>query len=223
MNTISPLPKQAQSIYSQLLTHGPMTAEQIAHVLHIFPNAVYRSTHKLEKLGCIEKIGKHPAQYQAIDVHQSVEAFSLLQKEWFLNAFFTQHLKISPSLKNTLNITFIESREMLFEKALSDIQNLKEEMNNFASGDELPAEIMLAQKDALHRGIIIKTLFQKRNQENESYLQARTKMGEEIRISEPLNARIVVFDRKVVYIMSHDPTNYTKSVGIRFELSLIHI
>ena|SRR3989338_6442259 len=216
MNLKSPLSQQAKDIYSLLLAKGPMNAIQIGKELTIFPHAVYRSTKQLQSLGCMSQIGRHPARFEALPVSESVEIFALLQKDWFLSTF----LKDSPQdsyIKKELNISFIESREMLFEKALSDIQNAREEMDNLASGDELPAEIMLAQKHALERGVTIKTLFQKRNKNNESFIQARTKMGEQMRITEAVNTRIVIFDKRIVYIMSYDPSNYIKSNGIRFE------
>jgi sugar-specific transcriptional regulator TrmB len=211
----SPLSKQTKGIYSLLLDKGPLSAEQIANELNIFPQAVYRSTQQLQKLGCVNQFGKHPAVFGAISAIDAVETFTLLQREWFLDAFVNSQQNNSIELKP--NITFIESREMLFEKSLSDINNLKEEMDNLASGDELPAEIMLAQKNALDRGVNIRTIFQKRDEKNESFIRARTLMGEQFRISKALNTRIVIFDRRVVYVMSYDPTNYLKSVGIRFE------
>ena len=217
MNVKSPLSKQTNNIYSLLLEAGPMNAGQISKQLDIFPQAVYRSTKQLEVFGCISKTGTHPALFQAIPVGDSVETFMLLQRDLFLNTFSKKSHEKATSLEKKLNITFIESRQMLFEKALFDIQNAKEEMNNLASGDELPAEIMLAQKEALDRGVTIRTLFQKRTEKNESFIKARMKMGEQIRILPSLDTRIVIFDRKVVYIMSYDPTNYIKSTGIRFE------
>jgi len=216
MHLKSPLSQQAKDIYSLILMNGPMSATQIAKKLTIFPHAVYRSTKQLQAVGCLNQTGKHPALFEAIPVSESVEIFTLLQKDWFLSTF----LKYSPQdsfIQKELNISFIESREMLFEKALLDIQNAKEEMDNLASGDELPSEIMLAQKHALDRGVTIRTLFQKRNKKNESFIQARTKMGEQMRITEAVNTRIVIFDKRIVYIMSYDPSNYIKSNGIRFE------
>ncbi len=194
-----------------------MTAQQIAKELHIFPHAVYRSTRQLQILGCTNTSAKHPVLFEAVPVNESVETFTLQQRDMFLNTFLKTPVKKNTSFEGDLNISFVESREMLFEKALSDIENAKEEMLNLASGDELPAEIMLAQKNALERGVAIKTLFQKRNEKNEAFIQARMKMGEQIRISEALNSRIVIFDRKIVYVMSYDPSNYIKSIGIRFE------
>jgi sugar-specific transcriptional regulator TrmB len=212
----TPLSQQAQDIYSLLLAKGPMNATQIAAELNIFPHAVYRSTKQLQALGSVNIMGKHPALFEAKPVIESVEMFALLQRDWFLSTFLTDSAQ-NPLLQKDLNISFIDSREMLFEKALLDIQHAREEMDNLASGDELPAEIMLAQKQALDRGVTIRTLFQKRNEYNESFIQARTKMGEQMRITEALNTRIVIFDRRIVYIMSYDPTNYIKSNGIRFE------
>ena len=212
----SSLSKQTRGIYSLLLDKGPLSAEQIANELNIFPQAVYRSTQQLQNLGCVNQFGKHPAVFKAISAIDAVETFTLLQREWFLSAFVVNSQQ-NNSIELKPNITFIESREMLFEKSLSDINNLKEEMDNLASGDELPAEIMLAQKNALDRGVNIRTIFQKRDEKNESFIRARTLMGEQFRISKALNTRIVIFDRRVVYVMSYDPTNYLKSVGIRFE------
>lgn len=214
------LSKQAQSIYSLLLAKGPLSATQIATELSIFPQAVYRSTKQLQALGSISQIGKHPAIFQASPTNEAVEAFTLLQRDWFVSSFL-QNVQSNPARASELNISFIESREMLFEKTFSDIENLQEEMDNLASGDELPAEIMLAQKNALDRGVTIRTLFQKRNEANESFIQARTKMGERMRISEAINTRIVIFDKRIVYIMSYDPANYVKSIGIRFEYAPI--
>lgn len=212
----SPLSKQTQNIYSVLLSKGPMSAVDLGKEIDILPHAVYRSTKQLEALGCIKQTGKHPALFEAISVSDSVETFTMLQRDLFLSTFLKGSLE-RETLSQDLNITFIESREMMFEKALADIRNTKEEMDNLASGDELPPEIMLAQKEALDRGVVIRTVFQKRNSENESFIKARVKMGEQIRLSQPLNARIVIFDRKIVYIMSHDPSDYIKSMGIRFE------
>lgn len=222
----SPLPKQTKNIYSLLLKGGILSAEKIGKELKIFPHAVYRSINQLKALGCVNQTGKHPAFYEAQSIDDSIETFTLLQREWFLNEFTKNAKNKNKSSKEQLNISFIESREMLFEKALSDIDNAKEEMENLASGDELPAEIMLAQKNALERGVNIRTLFQKKNKENESFIRARTKMGEQIRIYKNVNVRIVIFDRKIVYFMSYDPANYIKSTGIRFEYApmgqLIH-
>lgn len=217
MHVKSPLPRQTEAIYSLLLEKGPMTAEQIGKELHIFPHAVYRSTQQLQALGCINDTGKHPANFQAVPIVNAVETFTLLQRDLFLNTFLKSPLEKNATFENKLSISFIENREMMFEKALSDIENAREEMDNLASGDELPAEIMLAQKKALERGVTIRTLFQKRNEKNESFIKARIKMGEQIRISESLNSRIVIFDRRIVYVLSYDPSNYIRSIGIRFE------
>jgi hypothetical protein len=105
----------------------------------------------------------------------------------------------------------------MFEKMLSDFENLKEELSLLISGDEAPAEIMLAQKKFIERGGVIKTLVQKRNGENESFLQAHKRLGEQVRVLESVQARLMLFDRRIVYVMSYDPQNIVKSTGIRFE------
>jgi sugar-specific transcriptional regulator TrmB len=212
----SPLPNQTKEIYSLLLKKGALNAEQIGKELHIFPHAVYRSIDQLKSLGCIHQIGQRPAMFEAQPVTESVETFSLLQREWFLKAFLANQ-NGNNSFEEQVTISFIESREAMFEKAIDDLENVKREINFLASGDEIPAEIMLAQTNALKRGVVIRSLFQKRTKENESFLQARKQMGEMIRIYKPVNVRIFLFDQKVTYVMSYDSSNYIKSMGIRFE------
>jgi len=213
----SPLPNQTKDIYSLLLKKGALSAEQIGKELNIFPHAVYRSVDQLKSLGCVDQVGRRPALFQAQPVTDSVETFALMQREWFLKAFLNSQKDKNGFSTGELQTSFIESREDMFEKFLPDFENVKEELDLLISGDEIPAEIMLAQKRLLDRGVVIRSLFQNRTEKNEKFLQARKRMGEQVRIYKPINLRIMLFDRKIAYVMSYDPTNYIKSTGIRFE------
>lgn len=213
----SPLPNQTKDIYSLLLKKGALSAEQIGKELNIFPHAVYRSVDQLKSLGCIDQIGKRPAIFQAQPVTDSVETFALMQREWFLKAFLTSQRSLGSFSSGELQTSFIESREDMFEKMQPDYAAVKEELNLLISGDEVPAEVILAQKKLLERGVLIRSLFQNRTKENEQFLFARKRMGEKVRVYKPINLRIMLFDRKIAYVMSYDPQNYIKSTGIRFE------
>ena len=213
----SPLPNQTKDIYSLLLKKGPLSAEQIGKELNIFPHAVYRSVGQLKSLGCINQVGNRPALFEAQPVSESVEVFSLLQREWFLKAFLTSQKSKQGSALDELQISFIESREDMFDKFLPDFDTVEEELDLLISGDEIPAEVMFAQKKLIEKGVLIRSHFQNKTKKNESFLQARKRMGEEVRVYKPLNTRIMIFDKKIAYIMSYDPHNYIKSTGIRFE------
>jgi sugar-specific transcriptional regulator TrmB len=217
MQVKSPLPKQTMDIYSLLLEKGALNAEQIGKELKIFPHAVYRAIDQLKFFGCVNQQKKYPAVFMAQPVSESVETFALLQREWFLNAFIASQSKTGSASGKEPTISFIESREQMFEKMLPDLNSVKEELNLLISGDEAPAEIMLAQKNIVDRGGTVRTLVQKRNKENEHFLQARKKMGEHVRVHTLVNARLMLFDRKIAYVMSYDPNNFIKSTGIRFE------
>lgn len=217
MQIKAPLPKQTMDIYSLLLKRGSLNAEQIGKELQIFPQAVYRSIEQLKAMGCINKESGYPARFGAIPVTESVETFSLLQREWFLKAFIAAQSKKANFAGKEPVISFIESREQMFEKMLPDFENVTQEVNLLISGDEAPAEIMLAQKNIVDRGGIVRTLVQKRNKDNEHFLQTRKKMGEQVRAHALVNARLMLFDKKIAYVMSYDPTNFIKSTGIRFE------
>lgn len=213
----TPLPKQTMDIYSLLLKRGALNAEQIGKELQIFPQAVYRSIEQLKAMGCVSRQDGYPARFGAVPIAESVETFSLLQREWFLKAFIASHNNKDAYAGRDPTMSFIESREMMFEKMLPDFENVKEEVNLLISGDEAPAEVMLAQKNIIERGGRIRTLVQKRTKENESFLQARKQIGEWVRVHAPVNARLMLFDKKVAYVMSYDPNNYVKSMGIRFD------
>jgi len=217
MQIKSPLPKQTKDIYSLLLRRGQLNAEQIGKELDIFPHAVYRSIDQLKSLGCVNQLGKHPAFFAAQPVNESVEIFTLLQREWFLRAFLESRKKNNAFDGEQLNITFIESREMMFEISVEDMEKTNKEFCLFISGDEKPAEVTLAQNNLIKRGVVIKTLAQRRDSENEQMLQSMKRAGEEVRIHPVVNARILIFDRHIVYVTSYDPTNHLKSTGIRFE------
>lgn len=217
----SPLPNQTIDIYSLLLQKGPLNAEQISKELNIFPHAVYRSTDQLKSLGCVGQLGKHPALFEAQPVNESVETFTLLQREWFLKAFLANQKNEGEIKEGQLNLSFIESRINMQEKEINDLENAKDEVNLLVSGDELPAELMFALKKAIDRGVRIQEIVQKNSGENNSVLQARKKMGMHLRYHQPVNARLLVFDRKIVYFMSYEPGKFFESNGIRFEYAPI--
>src|SRR5258708_4901143 len=112
----APLPNQTKDIYSLLLRKGPLNAEQIGKELKIFPHAVYRSTDQLRSLGCVNQVGNRPALFEAQPVNESVETFSLLQREWFLNAFLYSQQDKNGFSNGNLQTSFIESREDMFER-----------------------------------------------------------------------------------------------------------
>lgn len=213
----SPLPNQTRDIYTLLLKKGPLNAEQIGKELNIFPHAVYRSTDQLKSLGCVSQISTRPALFEAQPVHDSVETFSLLQREWFLKAFLAKHKKQDGFIEQDLQTSFIDSREGMFDRMVPDFETIKEELDLLISGDEAPAEIILAQKHFIERGGIIRTLAQKRNEQNEPFLKAHKQMGEQVRVIDLVKTRLMIFDRRIVYVMSYDPENIFKSVGIRFD------
>ncbi len=217
LQSISPL---SAAVYKLLLQDGSLTVQEIASKLRIFPHAIYRNVKQLETLGCICHSGKYPARYIAKQPLESVETFLCLYREWFLKTFNTA---CSPNGRTfsghieTPNIEFIESRSAMFGKAISDMQSVEKEIDLIISGDETPAEIMLENKRAIERGVSIKMLVQKRNKLNEALLCNWQRIGLEVRVCQPIHARISIYDSDTVYFMSYHPENIGSSTGIRFQ------
>lgn len=207
--------KRTASIYSLILARGPLTAREIGEALKIFSNAVYRSTKTLEYFGCVTRSGKHPTKFVATPPGEAIETYSLLLRESFLRVFAEPHIQKHD--RGMINVEFIQSRQTMFDKSAEDLRNTKKEAHLIVSGDEAPAEVMLEDKRAIERGVSIKMLVQKRNQSNEALLQNWKRIGIEVRLTPPLNARILIHDERIVYFMSYDSKNIRASIGIRFE------
>lgn len=211
----SPLSNQTQAIYTLLLEQGVMNAEEISQKLHIFPQAVYRSINVLQSLGCINRLNDYPARFLPKPVSESVETFSLKQRDWFMKTFVNNIINTQIKNPELLNISFIENRAVMFDKELADMQHTQKNCNLLISGDGAPAEVMLENKRMVERGVDLRMLVQKRNSENEQLLQSYKKIGIEVRVYKPVQSRIMIFD-EIVYFMSFDPENIQKSVGVRF-------
>lgn len=219
MKPVPSLSPQTAAIYGQLLEHGPLTANEVASRMGTLPHAVYRSVKVLEELKCVYTEQGRPLRFVAKEPQNAVELYALMHREWFLRAF-------SPHVVNTngnnhdqspMHMEFIGSRSEMFEKAIEDYKVTKSAINVIVSGHEVPADLMLEQKRAIERGVKVRMLVQVRDESNEHILQNWKRMGTEVRQTQLIRARIIIYDGHIVYFMSYDPKNMQQSIGIRFD------
>lgn len=209
------LPPQAVLVYKTLLKEKELTANELGERLNIFPNTVYRVVRSLEKFGMIEKINTRPLRFRAKQAEEVVDAMLLSHREWFLN-FFDTGDKGKVKIKNDLGITFIKNRDEFVERSTQDQICAVKEVFLIISGDEVPSETILASKRAIERGVVIRVIAQRIDDDNREMLKNWEKIGMKVRYSPTIKTRITIIDLRIVYIVSYNPKDYKEGIGVRF-------
>lgn len=219
---IMPFSKQSKAVYQLLGTGRPMSAQEIARRLNILPNAVYRLTRRLVQLGLIETLETYPVQFKALPISDALGSYLLISRNAFLeNVSRTKDSSGQTRGGNDVLITFIKTRSELLELTNTEIKKARKSIDHIVSGLELPAETILAYKAALNRGIKLRFLVQNVHELNREMLSNWQKMGLEVRHILLLEARIIIFDTKILYLTSYNPRRKEEAIGVRFAYSPI--
>lgn len=205
---------QAAEIYRLLIASKRLTANEIADKLKILVPAVYRSANKLVAIGLIEKHGSHPTQFQVILPQNATNTYLMIQRKWFLEQFPCVEQNGADSLLNDLTVSFVKDKTQLYAEYLQDENRVKKDISLLVSGLEATPEVILANKQALDRGVRIRILVQKIT--DYEMLANWKKMGIEVRATDPKQTRILLLDSKIAYLVSYDQTKPHLAVGVRF-------
>ncbi len=208
------VPAQARDIYKLLLDKGNLNANQIGRKLDIFPNAVYRSTETLKKLGCISESKSYPVVYHATPPNQSVEKFLLLSREGFLSTF--SYKNITADANSSPNISFIKDRETLLNKYADYAKSAQKQINLIISGHELPPFVYIENLKAVRRGVVVRAIIQNYEKSNTLEIQDWKDSGLQVRYLPTVDLRLVIIDNKIVQIMSYNSKESLSSMGIEF-------
>jgi sugar-specific transcriptional regulator TrmB len=212
---IRALPPQSIAIYQALSKTDVMTAKKLGLQLGILPQAAYRAIRPLEELGVVKPIGKYPKKYKICASEDSLTTYLKMAQENYLKTFLTDSKK--ESLAQLLQVEFIQNRTMLVQKTIADLQNAKFQVDSIVSGEEVSAELVLARKDALTRGIQQRFIVQKVDEFKRYMFGNWKKLGLQVRYFPLLEARIIIIDKRIVYIMSYNPEMNEEAVGVRFD------
>ena len=192
-----------------------MTAKKLGSQLGILPQAAYRALRPLEALGVVEALGSYPKKYRICASEDSLTTYLKMAQENYLKTFLTNSKK--DSLAQLLQIEFIQNRTMSVQKTIEDLQNAKFQVDSIVSGEEVPAELVLARKDALAIGVQQRFIVQKVDEFKRYMFRNWKKLGLQVRYFPLLEARIIIIDKRIVYIMSYNPKMNEESVGVRFD------
>lgn len=198
----------------------PLTAREVGSRLNIYPHAVYRLAKVLQVLGLIAVTESYPKKFQARQTSEALNLFLLAQRNWFLKVFRgrgEKEIDLKRQDKVNLNLSFIQSRDESVRKTTVDLINAKSEVSLIISGAELPAETIKALKEAVDRQVRVRVLVQIKNQKSQEMFANWKKMGIKVKRIPPIEARIMIFDKRIVYLLSFSEKKESENIGIRFD------
>lgn len=210
------LAPQSLAIYQALSHTKYMTAKNLASKLGIFPQAAFRAIKPLEKLGVVESTGRYPKKYRIKASEESLDSYLQIAQEQYIKTFLSS-IKSPKSLLQKLNVTFIQNREELLKRMNADVAKAKMKIDNIVSGEEVPAETILARKNAISRGVKFRFIVQHVDEFYKYMFSNWKKLGAEVKYYPLVEARIIIIDDRIVYITSYNHKAKNEAVGVRFD------
>lgn len=212
LKSLSP---QSANIYRLLEGREPKSAKEIGKSLKIFPNAVYRVMKQLSQAGLVEQVKGYPIKFTARPADQGLDFFTSIMRQNFQETFGAPE-NIS-NRHQLLKLVFVQKRDEIIKMTQYDTKRAKYNINLIVSGLELPAETLLVNQRAVERGVKVRLIVQNLTEVSQEKLRSWQKAGVEIKYYPNIEARIFVFDHRIVYFTSYDPKNMHEAIGARFD------
>ncbi len=203
---------QSQLLYQTLLASScPQSAKQLAAILHIYPNTVYRLAGPLIKMGIVSKTDRYPYQFLAKPIEEGLSLYLLHQDEWFSQRFFqTKSIQ-----SKQIQFSFIQSRDELFNVSIDETKKALQSVDLLRSGGEIPADLMLALVEAKKKNVFTRMLIQDYSPENAELISNWKKNGIFVRKTTLRHIRLMIYDSKIVYFMSYRHSDSGKDIGMK--------
>ena len=211
------LSPQSQSIYKILLnSRCSLSAKQLANQMRIVPSLVYRLIQPLIEIGIVNRISGYPYKFNAKSKEEGLSLFLLHQHEWFYKNFlsYTEN-NLRPSEKYEIQFSFIQSRDELMNESAKEISKATKSIDLLRSGHEIPADVMLATKDAKKRSVITRMLIQDYSSQNADQVAYWKQNGILVRKTGLRHLRLMIYDASTVYFMSYKHNDSAKDLGLK--------
>jgi len=210
------LSEQEARVYLTLLEQGPLSVKELAKSISVLPNALYRLFNELVIKKLVTNTQTHPAIYKAISPSIAFDAFvkkQITEMELIKNDVI-RCLKVQNTQDQT-RIDLIESAREFFLAYSRLAIKAKNEILIISIGEEVPEEVLLANRDCLQKGVVIRFIAHKFDQSNKDILERWLKMGLEVRHYSDWGFHLVVFDRKMSLLSANDPKNTNNRLGMQ--------
>jgi sugar-specific transcriptional regulator TrmB len=208
-----PVSRQAADVYKVLEDGGALTVNQIAERLCVLPNAIYRVTNKLVKLGMIEEVSGYPARFRANPPQSAMNWYLQTVAESFRQEF---PAKSTPSQSQGVKLSVIRDRNSSLRRSAADAATARESINFIVSGLETPDDVILAFRKAALRGVAIRVIVQQKRETSKQRLEKWQAIGAQVRYLPNVGIRMFVFDGQIAQINSYTPDNRENALGVRF-------
>jgi len=208
--------KEAE-VYIALLDNGPLTVKGVAEIFNASPNALYRILKNLIQKGLIIASPTHPSIYRTISPAIAFEALAKKQisaMEISKNELIQRLL--TKQKPDQTKIDLIGTIRDFFLAYAKLAQKAKEEILIISIGEEVPEEVLLANRDCLERGIKIHFIIHKYDSSNKDLIRRWVRMGMEVRHYPDWGFHLIVIDKKVSLLAVNDPKNTSDRVSLQF-------
>lgn len=200
--------KQEATLYFLIYKNGSIPARDLAFKLGVSPNSLYRSLEKLIQEKLILASEKWPKTYKAISPHYAID---LLVKNKIMEIEEGKERLISllpvPSNSDQTEIEIIGGSKELFDNYVNLSKRVKKEIFIISIGEEVPEEVLLANRDCLERGVKIYFIVHKYDQTNNDLLVRWKRMGVEVRYLQGQGFHLVIFDQNQSLLSASNPKN----------------
>lgn len=208
---------QEAALYFLIYRKGTISAKDLASELGVSPNSLYRPLKKLTREKLVSVTNDWPKTYKAISPHF---AFDLLIKNKVLEIEESKEKLISllpiPNYNDQTKFEIIGGAKELFDNYVDISRKTKKEILIISIGEDVPEEVLLANRDSLERGVKISFIAHKSDQTNNALLTRWKRMGIDVRHLPGQGFHLVIFDQNQCLLSASDP----KNLGVR---TTVHI
>lgn len=209
--------KQEAEIYLILVKEGVLSAKEIASRMNILPTVVYRTIKKLEQKKLVAIISASPFIFYVLSPELSLSTYikeRAVQSE-------KEVKEISSSLQKNQNqcqqtkIDVLLGKQHLFLASTELINKAKKEVLIMSIGEPSTQDLILANKRAIERGVIVRDIVHKYDKENHEFVENLKKNGLEIRHYPDWGFHIVIVDAEKSLLAVNNPEKIEERVTIK--------
>lgn len=187
------------------------TAQNVASVLTVYPNAVYRIFRRLESFGLARLAQRRPLAYQVTDKVQSYVA-AATQKKSSLDVLLGQ---VAPHGDAKNGVRIIVGRQALYNRYVELAQRAKTEICVFAIGIAYSEELRAVQKNAIKQGVRIRHIVQKLQPSNYSIIHKWQGLGVGVRYFEQKHGyHLTIIDQNIALVTFSSPEDTEDRLSI---------
>jgi sugar-specific transcriptional regulator TrmB len=201
----------------------PMSAQDIASLVMVFPNAVYRVFKTLEKRGLVRFVGSRPIRYKAVAQQQGFSAAYSSQKTE-LEGLLGKVLK-SENATSEQQITTVVGRKQMYKEYVRLASAAQHEIAVFAIGIAYSSELLEVQTAAIKRGVYIRHVVQQVQPENYHIISKWQRIGVKMRyFKEDRGFHLTLVDQSTAMVTFSNPEDtedrFTVVISQKFAVRL---